>query len=401
MSTLLIHAAEPTRTVTLEPGRGSILLVDDDVAITRDYSRGLIDAGFAVEMAGCGESALKRLRRHRFDTVISDIGMPEMTGSELLRAIRQIDLDVPVIVMTGGPSIEGAIQAIEYGALRYLVKPVTSSELEDVVARAVRLSQLARLRREVMQHQSATSDLIGDRAGLEARFALGLERVWIAYQPIVSWAERSGFAYEALVRSDEPAMKGPGELFDAADRLCRLHDLGRIIRTQVARSAPLLARDQILFVNVHSADLEDEDLFSRDAPLSEVAGRVVLEITERAALNGVADLMGRIARLRSLGYRIAIDDLGVGYAGLTSFAQLEPDVVKLDMSLVRGAERSPTKQKLLQSLVELCRDLKIHLVAEGVETRPELDVLAGLGCDLFQGYLFARPGRPFPVPVLD
>jgi EAL domain-containing protein (putative c-di-GMP-specific phosphodiesterase class I) len=401
MSTPLVQLAGPPRAVTLEPGRGSILLVDDEPGITRAHSRALVDVGFNVEMASCGGAALDRLRQQRFDTVISDIGLPEMPGTELLRGIRQIDRDVPVIVMTGGPSVEGAMQAIEFGALRYLVKPVSSCELEDVAARGVRLSQLARLRREVTEQHSSTAEQTGERAQLEARFSSALERIWIAYQPIVSWRDRSGVAYEALVRSDEPAMKSPGELFEAATRLCRLHDLGRLIRAQVARSAPLLEGGQSLFVNVHTADLHDEDLFARDAPLSRFAERVVLEITERAALGEVQDLTSCIARLRSLGYRIAIDDLGVGYAGLASFAQLQPDVVKLDMSLVRGVEGSPTKQLLLQSLAELCRDLKVQLIAEGIETRPERDLVARLGCDLLQGYLFARPGRSFPAPDLD
>ena len=111
--------------------------------------------------------------------------------------------------------------------------------------------------------------------------------------------------------------------------------------------------------------------------------------------------MSRMAQLRAMGYRIAVDDLGAGYAGLTSFAQLEPEVVKVDMSLVRGIDGSPTKQKLLESIIGLCRDLKIQIIAEGIETEPERDTLVRLGGDLCQGYLFAHPGRPFPVPNMD
>ena len=135
--------------------------------------------------------------------------------------------------------------------------------------------------------------------------------------------------------------------------------------------------------------------------MSAFASRVVLEITERAALDQIKDLMTRMAQLRTMGYRIAVDDLGAGYAGLTSFAQLEPEVVKVDMSLVRGVDSSPTKQKLLGSIIGLCRDLQIQIIAEGIETEPERDTLVRLGGDLCQGYLFARPGKPFPIPNLD
>ena len=126
---------------------------------------------------------------------------------------------------------------------------------------------------------------------------------------------------------------------------------------------------------------------------------MVLEITERAALDRIHELQSRVTRLRALGYRIAIDDLGAGYAGLTSFAQLEPEVVKVDMSLVRGIDGSPMKQKLVRSIISLCTELGIQLVAEGIETPAERDALISLGGDLCQGYLFARPGRGYPEPI--
>jgi EAL domain-containing protein (putative c-di-GMP-specific phosphodiesterase class I) len=98
-----------------------------------------------------------------------------------------------------------------------------------------------------------------------------------------------------------------------------------------------------------------------------------------------------------MGFRIAIDDLGAGYAGLTSFATLEPEFVKLDMSLVRDVDRNPTKEKLIRSMTSLCKDLGMMVVAEGVETLAEREVLERLGCDLLQGYLLAKPGKPFPA----
>ena len=105
------------------------------------------------------------------------------------------------------------------------------------------------------------------------------------------------------------------------------------------------------------------------------------------------DVQTRIARLREMGFRIAVDDLGAGYAGLTSFAQLEPEVVKLDMSLVRNVHSSAVKQKLVRSMTSLCSDMGIAVVAEGIEIIEERDVIIDLGCDLLQGYLYARPTR--------
>jgi EAL domain-containing protein (putative c-di-GMP-specific phosphodiesterase class I) len=217
----------------------------------------------------------------------------------------------------------------------------------------------------------------------------------MAYQPIVTWSMKRTFAFEALLRSSEPTLPHPGAILEAAERLGRLEDLGRAIRDRVA-SAIVEAPAEYVFVNLHTRDLLDEALYSPTAPLSRLAGRVVLEITERAALDEVKDAAQRVAKLRKTGFRVAVDDLGARYAGLTSFAQLEPDVVNFDMSLVRGLHENETKRKLIQSMRALFGELGLVVIAEGVETPSERDALVETGCDLLQGYLFAKPGRPFP-----
>ena len=104
----------------------------------------------------------------------------------------------------------------------------------------------------------------------------------------------------------------------------------------------------------------------------------------------------RMAKLRQLGFAIAVDDLGSGYAGLTSFASLDPGMAKLDMSLIRGIESHPRKQAIVRSMCQLCREPGILVVAEGVEKTGERDTWIALGCNLLQGYLFARPERGLP-----
>ena len=378
-------------------GRGLVLLVDDEPTIVRGFARILTSAGFSVQIAHDGREAAELARGMSFDAIVSDIAMPEMTGLQLLRSVREHDLDVPVILMTGGPAVESAVQAVEYGALRYLIKPVDSKQLEEVVARATRLHQMAKIKREALELFRLEGKHLGDRAGLEARFANAINTLWLAFQPIVSWTEKSVIAYEALVRNEEPTLRAPPDLFEAAERLGRLRDLGRIIRDRVAKTLvdnPTV--DAEVFVNVHALELDDDQLLAPTSPLSAFAKRVVLEITERAPLEKIKDANARVSHLRGMGYRIAVDDLGAGYAGLTSFAHLEPEVVKVDMSLIRGLDQSPTKQKLLRSIVGLCRDLEIKMIAEGIETVEERDTLVRLGGDLCQGYLFARPGRAFP-----
>jgi EAL domain-containing protein (putative c-di-GMP-specific phosphodiesterase class I) len=372
-------------------GRGRVLLVDDETALLEVWSEILTDAGWTVETASDGAKALAILLRSSFDTIFTDIDMPGLDGLQLLRAIRTRDLDVPVVLMTGHPRTETAIEAVEQGALRYLVKPFSAAVLTDAVESAARLHRIARLKREALAYLGEESALPGDLAGLGEAFDRGLEGLWMAYQPIVR-ADGSLFGHEALMRSDLKALPHPGAMFDAAERLGRVHDLGRAIRSRAAASIGDPA-GRSLFVNVHALELIDADLYAASAPLSAWARAVILEVTERSSFERVPDLRARIRDLRGLGYRIAVDDLGAGYAGLTSFAALEPEVVKLDMALIRGVDREPIKRRLVGSMARLCRDLGILVVAEGVETHEERDVLLDLGCELLQGYLFGQPAR--------
>jgi EAL domain-containing protein (putative c-di-GMP-specific phosphodiesterase class I) len=374
-----------------------VLLVDDEPAIARSLTRILTSAGHVVRAATSGEEAVALLASESFDVILSDIRMPRMDGLTLLRAIRARDLDVPVAFMTGDPALETVMEAMEHGAFRYLLKPVDAAEIVALVERGARVHRLARVRREAAD--ALEGKMLGDRAGLEARYASGVERLWMAMQPVLSWRTRSVYAYEALLRTDEPALRNPADFIDAAERLGRTRELGRIIRGRLAAQLPALPASAMLFVNLHPSDLVDEELSARDGALTPFASRVVLEVTERATLDEVHGLSDAVARLRALGFRIALDDLGAGYAGLSSFALLEPDIVKVDMSLVRGIHTSPMKQKLFRSFTSLCRDMDVALVAEGVEVAEERDCLSDLGGDLYQGYLFARPGRGFPTPV--
>lgn len=382
-----------------QPNKPRVLLVDDEEALLRAFSRMLTAAGFEVTSCADGATALTKLAEGRFDAIVSDVNMPGMNGTELLRVVRNQDQDLPVILVTGAPSIDSAASAVNFGAFKYLMKPISRDDLVQSVERATQLYRLGALKREALQVLGTSSGEGSDRAGLEATFERTLASLWMAFQPIVRASDRSVFAYEALLRSDEPALPHPGAVLDAAERLGALDRLGRTARDRAAGPFAAGEPSWLLFVNLHPKDLEDDSLFDRHAPLAQIASRVVLEITERSSLENVGDLRGRVLALRDVGYRIAVDDLGAGYAGLASFVHLEPDFVKLDMSLVRDVHVHMTKQKLVRSMTALCKDMGLLVVAEGIETPEERDVLVELGCDLLQGYRFGRPSKPFVTPV--
>lgn len=358
------------------PCPGTILVVDDDDLFLRVCSAVLRHAGFVVEGLSDPTRVLDRLKAGRFDAVVSDVRMPQVDGVQLLKAIRSHDAAIPVLLMTGQPTIEAAIQAIEHRALRLLQKPFEVDVLIDAVRAAVR---------------SRSSNAPNH---LHEKLDRSLATLHMAYQPIVGMTEHRTVAWEALVRCRDGASDAM-DLIKTAELTGRLWELGRTVRDTAARDAAQLPAEALLFVNVHPSDLDDPHLVSPDAPLSRIARRVVLEITERASLEDVDALASKLFALRSLGFRLAVDDLGAGYSGLSTFAHVEPDFVKLDGSLVRGLPASPSQQLVVAAMMELAKQLGSQVIAEAIETDAERAVLSSLGVDWMQGYLFARPGPPF------
>jgi EAL domain-containing protein (putative c-di-GMP-specific phosphodiesterase class I) len=375
--------------------KGHVLLVDDEQTVLRVYGRILRDAGFGVVELSDGHLVCDMLEACDVDVVVTDVAMPSINGVELLQAVRQRRPDLPVVLMSGTATLATALQAVEHGALRYLMKPVDIASLRQTVEDAVSVRRRALVTRRAVEQYRDTSEQESSRADLTGRFERALATVRMVYQPIVRWSDRTVFAYEALVRTGEKTLCRPNDLYSAAAALDRIHDVGRATRHAVSEMVRSPGTPPI-FVNLHPRDLDDDELFSKTAPLLETAERIVFEVTECASLGPTHDLAARLRPLRDVGHRFALDDLGAGYAGLTSFAQLRPEIVKLDMSLTRGVAQDPTKRKLIESMVTLCNELGVLVIAEGVETPMEHDALVGLGCDLFQGYLFAAPAFPFP-----
>jgi PAS domain S-box-containing protein len=390
-----IRAQSSLDTTDANASRRRLLLADDDDALRRVVARMLRKATFDVTEVDSGFKAISALESQPFDVVVSDVNMPDGGGMDLLRAVRRVDLDVPVILMTGEPSLAAAAQAVEYGAFRFLTKPLDSAAFMRTVEHAARAHALARLRREAFNASGAHAG-VADRAGLEVRFEQAIDGMWMAFQPIVHARTGVLFGVEALMRTTEPSIPTPPALLDAATQLGRLPLVGRKVRSLSGTAITQRKDDISLFVNLHPDDLHDVDLIDEASPLSRVASRVILEVTERASLV-THKLAERVARLRQLGFRIAVDDIGAGYSGLTSFTELMPEVVKIDMSLVRDVHTSALKQRTIGALCRLCHEVGTLVVGEGVETLEEQDTLVHLGCDLLQGYLIGRPNRVLPA----
>ena len=368
----------------------TVLFVDDEPNVTANFLIMFRKAPIRVLTANSGREALDLLSNTAVDVVVSDEQMPDMPGSALLATIRNTYPEIVRVILTGEASLEAAIDAINRaGIFRFLRKPCSIDDLTACLKEAITARDG---QRRVAKVESDSNVL----RTLRLNFNKAVEASFMVVQPVVSLTTRSVFAYEALVRTSDPTLPHAGAMFSAAEQLKRVPELDRHIRGQIARILPGLPEGSAMLINVHPDSLHDATLYAPDSPLAPFAAQIIFEITERSSLHSMEGAKEQVARLRAAGYRIAVDDLGAGYAGLTSIALLQPDLVKLDMELVRDMDTSPTRATLIGGMLALCNQLGIAVIAEGVETAAEARKLRELDCELFQGYYFARPGTPFP-----
>jgi EAL domain-containing protein (putative c-di-GMP-specific phosphodiesterase class I) len=217
----------------------------------------------------------------------------------------------------------------------------------------------------------------------------------VVFQPIVDLANGTSFALEALTRCKWPEFKNPMRLFEQAQEEGCCGSLGRKVR-EVAFAR---CTDAPLFVNLHPHELDEGWLVRPDDPLFFHDRPVYLEITESAAFNYFSLCVNVLKEICSRsGAFLVVDDLGAGHSNLKRIIDLEPHIVKLDLALVRGIEKSKRQQILVRQVVSLCRELGARVVAEGIETEDELHAVIDTGAHYGQGYLFARPAFPIPQP---
>lgn len=320
-----------------------------------------------------------------------------VTGVVAIELLRSTFSEAMIFILLEPTTADAANEAVANVPLQFLARPESALGLLKYVEQA-----LPAPRDAATQYRKLPMFSSGIRSASSAReesFEKALTQIAVHFQPIVQWSTRTTYAYEALLRCADPAFRNPVAMFDEAEALSRLFDLSRAVRAVTGAAivnAPATAK---IFVNIHGKDLLDEQLFDPAGPFMSVPERVVIELTERVSLLDLDAPEKHVARLRSLGHKIALDDLGAGYSGLTLLPLFEPDVVKIDMSLIRDIHRSKNKQTVVRSLLKLATDVGAITICEGVENEDECDVLLALGCDYFQGYLFGRPAAEFAEPV--
>jgi EAL domain-containing protein (putative c-di-GMP-specific phosphodiesterase class I)/GGDEF domain-containing protein len=215
--------------------------------------------------------------------------------------------------------------------------------------------------------------------------------VYIVYHPIVVTETREVYGYEALARGTLRSLRSPEVLFGVAEEANLIWELSRLCRKRAIEGIDENLKDhELLFINIDPHDFRDPTF--RYLDLDELGvehpERIVLEITERTAITDYPTFQGYLDDFRARGFRFAVDDAGSGYAGLGSIANLAPDFIKLDISLISSIDTNFMKQNLVDTMVSFANDHDIKVIAEGVEREEEYETVKALGVHLTQGFLF-------------
>lgn len=231
-------------------------------------------------------------------------------------------------------------------------------------------------------------------AGLDFDFTM-------AFQPIVNIVTREIFAQEALVRglNNEPA----GHVFKRVndDNRYRFDQSCRVKAVQLAAQLhiPCLLSINFMPNAVFRPELCIRTTLEAARVYQFPVHRIIFEITEGEKVDDHAHLREIVRHYKETGFRTAIDDFGAGYSGLNLLAELQPDLIKLDMALVRHINADKNRQAIVKGILQVCRELSIEVIAEGIEAYEELSTLREFGIELFQGYLLAKPTFRALTPV--
>jgi EAL domain-containing protein (putative c-di-GMP-specific phosphodiesterase class I) len=228
--------------------------------------------------------------------------------------------------------------------------------------------------------------------GTDILTVLWEKQVYCVFQPIVDLQRQRIFAYESLARSKIAAFPSPIDLFAAAVEHRCTGELGRLLRQQSIDGCPSAP----LFINIHPSELNEEFLIQPDDPIFKHTHDVYLEITESVPLSHFSLCQSMLQEMRGRGVHLVVDDLGAGYSNLKYIADLHPKIVKIDRGLIDGLRIGTRMFKLVTSIVNMCKDLDCLVVAEGIETREELEAVIASGARYAQGYFLARPAPLLP-----
>jgi EAL domain-containing protein (putative c-di-GMP-specific phosphodiesterase class I)/ActR/RegA family two-component response regulator len=340
------------------------------------------------------------------DLILLDLHMPHLDGVAVLEQLGIVipkSSFTPVLVLTADATLDAKQRALAAGAKDFVTKPFEQTE---VLLRVKNLLETRALHVALQRHNAELETQLAKTVERERRLAreqearrsrvqqlLDDEDITMVFQPIVDLLTSRVVGVEALARFSAQPQRRPDEWFAEAALAGLGTDLELLSVSLAVVHLDQLPDDTYLSVNVSPRTALDPRLTETVRP---VAAQIVLELTEHTPVDQYEQLLEALTELRSAGTRLAVDDAGSRYASLQHILRLSPDIIKLDIELIRGINHDPARQSLAAALVLFGDKIGATITAEGVESADELHTLRRLHVPLGQGYHLGRPG---PLPL--
>jgi len=381
------------------------VLIADDESEVRDALGELLGAENDLEvvaLAADAEEAASLAARTAPDVALVDVKMPGGGGARAAREIGRLSPRTRVLALSAFEDRETVLRMLGAGVVGYLVKGTSPEEILGAISRAARgqtsisSEVIAGVVDELssrLKHQESREQAERDK-GVRIRSVIDGDGLSLVYQPIFRLRPLEVVGFEALARFSPEPVRPPDVWFREAAEVGLGLELELVAIRAALEDLDRLPEDAYLSLNLSHRTARSSQLLAAldGAPLH----RVVIEITEHEPVDDYDVLTAALDRLRASGARIAIDDAGAGFASLRHTLRLEPDLIKLDISLTRGIDGDRAKRALARALISFAEEMRIQIVAEGIETPAELETLLGLGAAFGQGFYLARPA-PFEL----
>jgi EAL domain-containing protein (putative c-di-GMP-specific phosphodiesterase class I)/CheY-like chemotaxis protein len=381
-----------------------VLIADDETAL-RAALADLIASDDSFELVGAArdaDEAIALAEETRPDVALVDVRMPAGGGLRVAEKLRHLAPHTRVLAHSAVDDRASVVRMLEGGAVGYLVKGTAPAEILSAIVRAARgqlsvspevMTGLVKDLSEQLQRQEiATSERLAKADRID-RVIQGRGRMMV-YQPIVELEGHRVIGMEALARFADD-----GEAWTIPQWFAEAAQLGMGTELELACNRAALADltrmppDRYVSINVSHRTAESDDLLELLDAVD--ASRVVIEITEHEAVEDYDRLTRSLTSLRERGARVAIDDAGAGFASLRHILLIDPEIMKLDVSLTSGIDSDARRRALATALITFAEEMEIAVVAEGIETEFEHAALQALGVRFGQGYFIGRPG---PLP---
>lgn len=365
-----------------------ILLVNNDEHQVRDISSLLEMRGYHVKTAICADEIIND-SSSSYDLILLNQVLSqnkELNVSVQLKKLQKVGC-TPVIILSNKFDVENMIEGFYLGADDYLVKPFNKEELIARIEAVIRRSSFLRERKVISPGESVIMQ--------ELKRIIAQEKIIPHFQPIYQFKPFKLTGLEVLSRPEQDTLlSNPEILFKTALQFGCYEELEMLSWRKAVRYAEKFLNKEQLFLNCNPYFIEDSKCSTVKSIFEESnikVENIILEITERSAVKDYKLFFERINSFRACGFRFAVDDVGGGYASLESVVETKPEVIKIDRHIINGISKEMFKKSIVKFIVSFCKENNIFCVAEGIETKEDLQTLLDLNVDAGQGYYLYRP----------